>query len=252
MHRRLAFLVPFFFLACLGAAAPSYQTVPLPAGSMLLELPLNTYLQTDYISVTVTVAPGLRMGRYGVSNREWAACFKAGGCARAADVRGDEGPDNPVVRVNWHEAMQFARWLSQATGRRYRLPTQQEWYYVFGLGKGFRVQSRLYDYRDLEAVRKVPKRTWKRGHFGENAWGVADMVGNVWSWTLSCYTASQARLQAVPDLAALSSAEACSTRVLGGENCASAPDIIRDPYSGGCGTVEPAANLGFRLVEEEK
>jgi len=96
---------------------------------MVLQLPLNTYLQTDYISVTATVPAGLRMGRYGVSNREWNFCYAAGACARKADTRKDEGPDNPVVWVNWHEAAQFARWLSTATGKRYRLPTEQEWHW---------------------------------------------------------------------------------------------------------------------------
>ena len=199
----------------------------------------------------MTVAPGLRMGRYGVTNREWNACYQAGACAKAAEVRKDEGPDNPVVRVNWHEARQFAQWLSTATGKRYRLPTEQEWYYVFGLGKDFRIQARRYSYGDLDAVRKVPKRTRKRGAFGENAWGVADMVGNVWEWTLSCYTVSEIRLRTKPDPAALSDPEACTTRVLGGENCASAPDFIRDNYSGGSDPSSLRANLGFRLIEEE-
>ena len=251
MDLRTTILVLSVLPTLLGAAAlPQYQTVPLPPGQMTLEVPLNTYLQTDYIAVTVTVGVGLRIGRYGVTNREWNACFQAGGCARKADVRPDEGPDNPVVRVNWHEAAQFARWLSETTGRHYRLPTEQEWYYVFNLGKDYKIQSRQFNYSDLDQVRKVPKKTWPRGKFGENAWGVADMVGNVWEWTLSCYTLSRTRLQAAPDIAALESADACSTRVVGGENCAHVPDFLRDTYSGGCGTLEPAANLGFRLVEE--
>ena len=234
-----------------AAAVPDYPTVAVPPGRMTLQVPLNTYLQTDYLNIPVAIPAGLRMGRYEVSNRDWDACFAAGGCARKAEQRADEGPDNPVARVNWHEAAQFARWLSGATGRRYRLPTQQEWYYVFSLGRDFRIQGRSYDYDGRAAVQRIPKRTWKRGHFGANAWGVCDLLGNVWEWTLSCYTVSEERLRAVPDLAALGRPGACSTRVLGGENCASAPDFIRDNYSGGCGTVEPAANLGFRLIEEE-
>lgn len=247
-------LLLLFILAIAGraqAVAPRYQTVPIPAGQMILETPLNSYLQVDYLNVTITVGAGLRMGRYEVSNRDWDACVRAGGCEKKAERRSDEGPDFPVARVNWHEAEQFARWLSKATAKRYRLPTEQEWYYVFSLGRGFKVVSREYDYRDIEAVRKIPKKTWKRGKFGENEWGVADMLGNVWEWTLSCYTLSESRLLAKPNIEELRSPDECSTRIVGGQNRAHVPDFISDTYSGGCATVEPTANLGFRLVEEE-
>jgi formylglycine-generating enzyme required for sulfatase activity len=238
-------------LAQAAKQAPAYETVPLPPGGMSLQVPINSYLETEYLSVPVTVTAGLRLGRFEVSNAEWDACFDAGACGSKAERRPDEGPDYPVVRVNWHEAMQFARWLSTAKGKHYRLPTEGEWYYAFSLGQGFKVQSRLYDYRDIEAVKRVPKKTWKRGRFGQNAWGLADMLGNVWEWTLSCYTLAESRLLSPPDLAALSQAGACSTRIVGGQNRAHVPDFIRDTYNGGCATVEPTANLGFRLIEEE-
>lgn len=35
--------------------------------------------------------------------------------------------EEPVVGITWEEADAFCRWLSQTTGRRYRLPTEAEW-----------------------------------------------------------------------------------------------------------------------------
>ena len=45
--------------------------------------------------------------------------------------------------------------------------------------------------------------------------------------------------------------EACSTRIVGGEHRAEVPDFVADTYNGGCAGLQPAANLGFRLVLEE-
>jgi formylglycine-generating enzyme len=36
-------------------------------------------------------------------------------------------PNQPVVAVSWFDAMEYCRWLSEATGGKYRLPTEAEW-----------------------------------------------------------------------------------------------------------------------------
>ena len=238
--------------SAIAGATPAdyYETVEVAAGGMELELPLNTYLVTNYITVDVKIESRFRAGVYEVSNRQWNRCYSDGWCGQPAEIRTGEGLDHPVVRMSWHDAHDFSLWLSFVTGERFRLPTDHEWFYIYSLGQGYNGEERVYDYSDLQAIRDIPKRTLPQGAFGVNDWGLADMAGNVWEWTLSCYTLSKNRLYNLESVAELYDPEFCRTRIVGGEHRAHVPDIIRDTYNGGCATLKPAANLGFRLIME--
>ena len=87
--------------------------------------------------------------------------------------------------------------------------------------------------------------------FKENEIGFSDFQGNVWEWTLTCWYASKDKKLKNYSTAELNTPRACTTRIVQGENRSHIPDFIVDTYSGGCATLEPAANLGFRLVLEE-
>ena len=78
--------------------------------------------------------PAFRIGRFPVSNGEYARFIDKN---PAQDVPKDGGwfnrkppgdrLDHPVTGVSWVDAMAYCRWLSQETGRRYRLPSEAEW-----------------------------------------------------------------------------------------------------------------------------
>ena len=85
------------------------------------------------------------------------------------------------------------------------------------------------------------------GRFGVNEHGVADLAGNVWEWTTTCFVRS--RLDERGDGAR--DRINCGVRVAQGVHRAYVTDFIRDARAGGCAQGIPPSNLGFRLVREE-
>jgi formylglycine-generating enzyme required for sulfatase activity len=76
----------------------------------------------------------------------------------------------------------------------------------------------------------------KSGAFSTTPDGIADLDGNVWEWTSSCFR---------PDFESL-----CPAYVAAGEHEATVSIFVREPALGGCATGTPPAHLGFRLVAD--
>jgi len=135
-----------------------------------------------------------------------------------------DGPRQPVVRVSWKEAMAFCRWLSERTGERFTLPTEAQWEYACRAGTAtsfwyggsdadFSKFANMADAKLSEFASNpytvdqplknptkyddwIPKDarfndgglvTVEVGKYRPNPWGLHDMHGNVWEWTLSTY-----------------------------------------------------------------
>jgi formylglycine-generating enzyme required for sulfatase activity len=113
----------------------------------------------------------------------------------------DHGRDgHPALSMTHHAAMMYCEWLRKKTGRNYRLPTEAEWEYAARAGKGdsayffgddpkdlgdyawFAENSRDDDYPD-----KPKGCTHKVGTRKPNPFGIHDLYGNVWEWTLDQY-----------------------------------------------------------------
>lgn len=109
---------------------------------------------------------------------------------------------HPVVNVTWNDAQAMVRWLTQQERRRYRLPTEAEWEYACrGSGNpapgSLQGQANVFD-ADTATLwpqwsqRAFPFRdgyvfTAPAGALAPNAFGLHDMVGNVWEWTADWY-----------------------------------------------------------------
>ncbi len=156
----------------------------------------------------VEVTQPFAMGKFEVSFDEWDACVKEGACPAADDSDFGRGK-RPVINVSWEDAGRYARWLAKKTGKPYRLPTEAEWEYAARAGAGrdrfFGIplksvceHANLYDLAGKAAHEyeweHVPCRdgyteTAPVGKFKPNAFGLHDMLGNVWEWTEDCMSA---------------------------------------------------------------
>jgi formylglycine-generating enzyme required for sulfatase activity len=106
---------------------------------------------------------------------------------------------HPVVAVSWNDAVAFCKWLSEREGKIYRLPTEAEWEFACRAGtttawsvgdneQGLRVAANIADesYRQKHPGAVVAPwndgfaYTAPVGSFQPNAFGLYDMLGNVW------------------------------------------------------------------------
>lgn len=96
--------------------------------------------------------------------------------------------DQPVVAVSWFDAVSYCEWLSSATGRRFRLPTEAEWECAARGG----VEGELYPWGNIPQSRPHDERRWKSGpepvgRGTPNRNGLHDLCENVHEWCSDWY-----------------------------------------------------------------
>lgn len=244
------------------AVLPPAATIVLPPGSFDHPQP-GEFLFTDG---RIAPAPHMRVDirrpveimRFQVSAGEYGRCVAAGACA-AADGRGPA--DAPVTGVSHIDAEAYAAWYSQATGEQWRLPTDAEWAYAAAEKFTADVEPVVDDpanparawlssyQREVALGRKADPEPRRRGSFGENSRGIADMSGNVWEWTSTCYVRT---ILSADTGAVASRIDNCGVHVVEGFHRTYMSDFVRDGKSGGCAVGLPPDNLGFRLVREKQ
>ena len=98
----------------------------------------------------------------------------------------------PVIRVSWNDAGDYAEWLSQQTGKRYRLPSEAEWEYAARAGTetaywwGNEMKPGLANCMSCGTGRDS-RQTEPVGSFKPNPFGLYDTAGNAREWVQDCW-----------------------------------------------------------------
>jgi formylglycine-generating enzyme required for sulfatase activity len=165
----------------------------------------------------VSLRKNFAVGRRKVTFAEWDRCVAASGCTFSPPDQGWGRGGHPVTDVSWDDAKEFLAWLSKATGKTYRLPTEAEWEYAarggtktpYWWGKDVGTgHAQCAECGGSESGRTVPV-----GSFRPNAFGLYDTAGNAAEWVEDCWNPSYRG--APKDGSAWTSGD-CSLRVLRG------------------------------------
>lgn len=173
------------------------ETVLIPAGPFLMGcdpmIPFE-FLKTEGAERPQhsVVLPDFRIGKYPVTNRQYAAFIKEQKAQAPPQGWFNREPpadrlEHPVTNVSWLDALAYCVWLSQQTGRRYTLPSEAEWEKAARSDDG-----RLYPWGDTWdptcANAASSDTTPVTAHpAGASADGVEDLLGNVQEWTRSLW-----------------------------------------------------------------
>ena len=107
--------------------------------------------------------------------------------------------DHPVTLVRWEDAAAYCAWLSTASGRAVRLPTEAEWEKAVrgGLERkwypwGDRLEQDMANFL-IDPSLKSANGTSTCRTYPPNAYGLFDVIGNVWEWVQDWYDPSYYR-----------------------------------------------------------
>jgi formylglycine-generating enzyme required for sulfatase activity len=185
-----------FFREDLGKDV-TLEMVSIPAGEFLMGSPDGEEGRSAAEGPQHQVAlPAFFVSRYPITQAQWRRVSRLPEVRREVDSSPSffTGNDLPVEQVTWEDAVEFCERLSEATGRRYRLPSEAEWEYAcraftstpFHLGPTISTQAANYNGKNpygKAAAGESPKSTSSVGSYkAANAFGLHDMHGNVWEW----------------------------------------------------------------------
>jgi formylglycine-generating enzyme required for sulfatase activity len=187
----------------------------------------------------VRITKAFEIGRYEVTQDQWQAVM-------GSNPSVFTGSNLPVDYVSWNQVQDFLQKLNaKQDGYRYRLPTEAEWEYAARAGTTGARAGPL----DSMAwyVSNSGGRTHAIGQKQPNAWGLYDVIGNVWEWVQDWYDETFYARSPAADPVGPSSGR---YRVLRGGSWYNDTGVGRVSYRFRYDPTSTDVTIGFRCVRE--
>jgi formylglycine-generating enzyme required for sulfatase activity len=224
------------------------EMVVIPAGSFQMGSNKGNDDEKPVHSVRLK---SFALGRYPVTFDEYDQFAEAIGKPKPNDNGWGLGK-RPVINVSWDDAIAYAKWLSVATGKLFRLPTEAEWEYAARVG----TTSNYYWDGEGEAKdfawfsENSEAKTQVVGQKKPNTFGLYDMSGNAWEWVQDCWHENYDKAPGDGLAWQAQNNGDCSRRVLRGGSWHSTPDRLRSATRLGNIPDFRNLNIGFRLAQD--
>lgn len=158
----------------------------------------------------------------------------------------------PVINISWDDAQALAQWMSQQTGKRYRLPTEAEWEYAASAGR----ETPYWWGADVGEANDNCfncNSPWDRlspapvNSFSPNPFGLVSTAGNVQEWVADCYRSGYA---GAPSDGSAVEFSGCPSRVIRGGAFNKPADSMKRTRRSHLNADSALNNLGLRLARE--
>ncbi len=173
----------------MGKFEPTVSTMPVWGSDAALN---QTVYQEALQLADKAAQPGFKaiiknpyyIGMYEVTQGQWKKIMHNNPSFFTSSNGSDDADAHPVEHVSWKMAKQFIKKLNQLDPlATYRLPTEFEWEYAARAG----AQGDI-SWAQIQASAILASQTTSMiGQKAPNAWGIYDMLGNVWEWVEDYY-----------------------------------------------------------------
>jgi formylglycine-generating enzyme required for sulfatase activity len=264
------------------------EMIVIPPGSFVMGSPVTEFgrFEDEGPQHTVTIAHPFAVSRTPITRAEYERFVRATqrsdpmGCA-SMEAEGwvntsglnwnnpgfDQTADHPVVCVSWEDARVYAQWLSERTGRTYRLLSEAEFEYIARAGSttafawGASDQDMCAHANGFDASARKAHPDWPGaacddGHvytapvraFPANAFGIYGAVGNVFQWTEDCFV--EGGYAGAPGDGSARAVEGCELRVIRGGSWLNSSRGLRAAMRDRDRQGDRYTNVGFRVARD--
>ena len=163
------------------------RMVVMPSGNFTMGDPRRPL---ESPTIEVTIPSTLAISSHEISFREFLIYCKNSSTPCPTNDGGDR--HQPVVGVSWQEAANYTAWLSERTGKQYRLPSEAEWEYAaragtqttYPFGDKLMVTEARFSERNRTATEPLSN---SYQAVNPNQFQLYHMVGNVREWVADAW-----------------------------------------------------------------